>query len=365
MNLPHAIGWSIFLAFVLCMLALDLLVLHRKPHTIHLREALLGALAPVAAAALMGAGIYFAYSRHFLDLGYAPAPRVAAYYPRTGADAALLYFTGYIVELSLSADNVLLFVLLMGFFMVPRELQHRVLFWGVLGALLMRGIMVLLGAALLEHFIWVIYLFGAFLLFSGVRLLFRGNQPADPSNHLAVRLIRRTFPFMDGFDGKRFFSRINGRRVATTLLLVLICIELADLVFALDSIPAVFGITRDTFLVFTSNVMAIIGLRSMYFLLAGFIDRFRFLRHGLAAVLGFVGIKMLLPGAGILITKLAGGPTRDWEIDPYLSLAIIIALLAAAVAASLLFPATQVHAQAPAAKPLPPESPRPGVHASA
>jgi tellurite resistance protein TerC len=253
-----------------------------------------------------------------------------------------MFITGYLVELSLSADNVFLFVVLLTFFKVPPQYQHRVLFWGVMGALVMRGIMILAGTALLVRFEWIIYLFGAFLIFTGLKMLFANDEPKDPSNNIAIRVMRKIFPIHDSFEGPRFFTRLNGKRVATTLFLVLVCIEFTDLVFALDSIPAVFGITRDPYLVFTSNVFAILGLRSMYFLLAGVIDRFHLLKYGLAVVLGFVGIKMVLPGIAELLNH-ATDSHHKWEVNQYVSLAVIVLCLTGSIVASLIFPASHHH----------------------
>jgi len=346
MDLNHIIAWGIFLAFVLVMLAIDLLVLHRKPRPIHFGEALLGSLIPVSAALLFMGVLYYAYEHHVLNLGFLPAgidpgDHLARMYAANGREAALLFLTGYLVELSLSADNVFLFVVLMAFFRVPRPLQHRVLFWGVLGALAMRGIMIL-AAAELSQFEWMLGVFGAFLILMGFKMLFSRGEPKDPSDNIAVRLLRRIVPFQDGFEGQSFFTRAGGRRVATTLFLVLVCIEFTDLVFALDSIPAVFGITLDPFLVFTSNVFAILGLRSMYFLLAGVMDRFHLLKYGLALVLGFVGVKMVLPGASDVVDYFTGRHFT-WEIDKYVSLAVIVACLGGSVAASLLVPPGKRH----------------------
>jgi len=346
MELHHAIAWGIFLALVLVMLAIDLLVLHRRPHEIRLKEALIGALVPAVMAMLFIAAIYFAYEYHFLNLGILPAgidpsDHIARAYPTTGSEASLLFLTGYLVELSLSADNVFLFVVFMVFFRVPRQLQRRVLFWGVLGALVMRGILILT-AAELARFEWVIGVFGVFLILTGIKMLFSRGAPKDPSNNIAVRLVRKILPFKDGFDGPNFFTREGGKRIATTLFLVLVCIEFTDLIFALDSIPAVFGITLDPFIVFTSNIFAILGLRSMYFLLAGVIDRFHLLKYGLALVLGFVGVKMVLPGAAEIVNHFTGG-RHVWEIDKYVSLAVIVLCLAGSVVASLLLPSGQRH----------------------
>jgi tellurite resistance protein TerC len=350
MDLNHIIAWALFLVFVLVMLGIDLFVLHRKPHAISLREAAIGSLIPVVGAVLFAGAIYWAYNSHFLDLGVLSAEQraqsTANLFPETGHHATLLFMTGYVVELSLSADNVFLFVILINFFKVPRELQHRVLFWGVLGALLMRGIMIILGAAILSRFHWFIYLFGAFLLFTSIRMLTSRSDSPDPSNNIAVKIARKLFPIHNNYVGKNFFTRIDGRRVATTLFLVLVCIEFTDLVFALDSIPAIFGITQDAFIVFTSNVFAILGLRSMYFLLAGVMDKFHYLKFGLAVVLGFVGVKMLLPGLGHLYGRFITQGEHHWDVDQTLSLMIILGSLAASVVASLIFP-KKLHAQNP------------------
>jgi tellurite resistance protein TerC len=341
MDLHHVIAGGMFLALVLIMLLIDLLVLHRKPHEIRFREALIGTLVPVGFALLFTGAIYLAYQSRFLE---PPSNEASKLYPKAGdgVAACIMFLTGYLVELSLSADNVFLFVVLMNFFRVPRELQHRVLFWGVLGALVMRGIMIFAGTALIARFEWIIYLFGVFLLFTGGKMLLAGDEPKDPSNNMAVRLARRFLPIHDAFDGQNFFTRVNGKRMATTLFLVLVCIEFTDLVFALDSIPAIFGITLDWFLVFSSNVLAILGLRSMYFLLAGVIDRFHLLKYGLALVLGFVGVKMLLPGAAEAFNHFAGSH-HEWEINKFASLAVIVLCLAGSIVGSMLVPSKKHH----------------------
>ena len=334
MEMQHLMAWGIFVGVVVGMLGVDLLVLHRHPRKVSFREALVGTLLPVGMALVFMAGIYWAYEGHFLDLGMGHGAAGAKYYPTNGGDAAVMFFTGYVVELSLSADNVFLFVLLMGFFKVPRELQHRVLFWGVLGALVMRGLLVVGGAALLERFEWVIYVFGVFLLFAGVKMLVTGSKGGgggNPERSLAVRVVRKVLPIHGEFEGTKFFTRNGaGRLMGTSLLLVLVCIEITDLVFALDSIPAIFGITRDAFIVFTSNVFAVLGLRSMYFLLAGVMERFCYLKVGLAVVLGFVGVKMMLPGIGEAVGYYWGGE-HIWEVDRYVSLGVIVGVLGASV----------------------------------
>lgn len=342
MDLQHLIALTAFLVFVLLMLAVDLFVLHRNPHVIRFREALIGALLPVGMAIVFAGLLYYAYEHKTFGLGIVPEDirnSVDAHlWPQSGTEASILFATGYLVELSLSADNVFLFVVLMNFFRVPLHLQHRVLFWGVLGALVMRGIMIGAGSVLLIKFHGLIYLFGAFLVFTGIRMLFSGDAPTDPAQSFIVRTTRRLMPFSPDYDGQRFFTRIDGKRCATTLLLVLICIEFTDLVFALDSIPAIFGITQDWFIVFTSNVFAILGLRSMYFLLAGVMTKFHYLKYGLALVLGFVGVKMLAPLGGSLYGHATGTPPQEWVFDKYLSLAIILGTLALSIIASLVFP---------------------------
>jgi tellurite resistance protein TerC len=343
MDIQHAMAWGIFLAFVLAMLGFDLLVLHRKPREVQVREAFIGAALPVVLALLSVGIIYAAYEHHWLDLGVVRQTneQLKHLYPHTGYAAAVQFITGYVVELSLSADNIFLFVILMNVFKVPRPLQHRVLFWGVLGALVMRGIMIIVGATLLAKFQWIIYLFGGFLLFTAGRMLFSSHEGRDFSNNLAIRLVRKLFPIHPDFAGNKFFVTIDGRRMVTTLFIVLVCIEFTDLVFALDSIPAIFGITRDPFIVFTSNVFAILGLRSMYFLLAGIIDKFRYLKTGLAVVLGFVGAKMLLPVAGDLYGRYVTGTPQHWDIDEVLSLTIIVGTLAISIFASIIKPPKQ------------------------
>jgi tellurite resistance protein TerC len=336
-TLQIILAWSAFIALVAALLGFDLLILHRKPHAISVREAIIGSALPVVTALLFAGAIYAAYQTHFLHLGtgFDPDDR---YRPDTGGEAVTSYLTGYLIELTLSADNVFLFVLLIRHFRVPVELQHRVLFYGVLGALVLRGGMILGAGALLDLFHPLIYLFGAFLIFTGIKMLLTRNAPPpDPGNALPVRMARRVFSVHEGFVGSKFFIRIAGRRFATTLWIVLLCVEFTDVLFAVDSIPAIFGITHDSFLVFTSNVFAILGLRSMYFLLANLVDRFHYLTIGLAAVLTFVGLKMVLPllgkGYGSLI-----GRAQDWEIPKGIALGMILTLLAASVISSMLLP---------------------------
>ncbi len=267
--------WLSFNIFVLVLLALDLGILHRKSKEVSIREALLLSLGYFVLAMLFGAGVF-----HFL-----------------GEAAGVEFFTGYLLEKSLSVDNIFVFVLIFSHFSVPASYQHRVLFWGILGALVMRAAMILTGAAIIEAFHWVIYLFGAFLIFTGVKMLVTINQEPDMEGNRLVRLIRRNFRVTEGYEGNKFFVRSDGLLYLTPLMVVLILVEVSDLVFALDSIPAIFAITTDPFIVYTSNVFAILGLRALYFALVGIIYRFHYLKYGLSLVLMVVGAKMLINAA--------------------------------------------------------------------
>ena len=295
--------WGGFLAFVAAMLALDLGVFHRRPHEVHVGEALAWSGAWIALALVFNAWIYW----------------------RFGAEIGLEFLTGYLIEKSLSVDNVFVFVLLFTSFAVPKNLQHRVLFWGIFGALIMRIVFILFGALLLQRFHWVIYLFGGILIYSGYRFLVHGSGDVHPENNPLYRLFTRVAPAVPDYHGGAFTVLKDGRRHATPLLLVLVAIEASDLVFAVDSIPAIFGITEDPFIVFTSNIFAILGLRALYFVLGGFLGKFRYLDKGLALVLLFVGGKMLL--AGVV------------HVSTPLSLLVVAGVIGGSVVLSLLRPA--------------------------
>ena len=299
--------WIVFNAFVLGMLALDLGVVNRRAHVITLREATRWTLLVAAAAALFNVGI-------FVFRGHRPG---------------LEFLTGYLIELALSVDNIFVFILIFSYFQVKPEHQHRVLFWGIFGALLMRGMMIFTGALLIARFEWVIYLFGAFLVVTGIRMALQGDEEIEPEHNPVLRLVRRVIPISPAYEGQSFFTRIltggRTRWAATPLFVVLVLVETTDLVFALDSIPAIFAITRDPFLVYTSNIFAILGLRSLYFLLARVIERFHYLRFGLAVVLVFVGAKMLLTYFGV-------------HLGIGLSLGVVGGVLAVSVLASVVFP---------------------------
>ncbi|MBI5386023.1 MAG: TerC family protein [Verrucomicrobia bacterium] len=297
---PQLWIWIGFGAFVLAMLALDLGVFHRRSHTVGIKEALTWSGVWIALALLFNAGVW-----HW-----------------RGHDKGLEFITGYLVELSLSVDNLFVFLLIFAHFKVPLQYQHKVLFWGILGALLMRAVFIAAGVTLMETFHWIIYVFGAVLVVSGLKMSFEKDKEVHPENNPVLKLFRRFLPVTAEYHGGNFFVRRENLWRATPLFIVLLMLETTDLVFAVDSVPAVLAITTDPFIVYTSNVFAILGLRSMFFALAGVMNRFAYLHYGLAAVLVFVGAKMLLAGF--------------YKIPTLASLLVIVGLLAVAVAASLL-----------------------------
>ncbi|MCC6458632.1 MAG: TerC family protein [Caldilineaceae bacterium] len=295
--------WVIFNVFVLGLLALDLGVFHRKDHVVGMREAAIWTVVWISISLLFNLGIYF----------YA------------GPEPALQFLTGYLIEKSLSVDNIFVFVMLFSYFNVPPIFQHRVLFWGILGALIMRGVLIGVGAFLIAQFHWVIYIFGAFLVFTGIRMaVHKDDENVEVESNAVVKLLRRFMPVTQQYHGHDFFVREGGRLFATPLFVVLLIVETTDLVFALDSIPAIFAVTQDPFIVYTSNVFAILGLRSMYFLLADIVTKFRFLKMGLSAILVFVGVKMLIEGF--------------YHIPIVVSLGVIASILTISIVASLLLP---------------------------
>ena len=302
--------WVGFNVFVLLMLAVDLGVFHRKAHAVSIREAITWSVVWIALAMLFNLGLYLFWDK------LAPGSTYS------NSQAALAFFTGYLIEKSLSVDNLFVFVLIFTFFAVPAIYQHRVLFWGILGALLMRGTLIAVGAALLKEFHWIIYVFGAFLIFTGIRMALHRNEEMHPEQNPLVKWLRRVMPVTETYEDDHFFIRRAGRLMATPLFLVLVLIESTDLIFAVDSIPAIFAVTQESFIVYTSNVFAILGLRSLYFLLAGVVDKFHYLKLGLSVVLVFVGIKMLI--------------VDIYKIPVGLSLGVIASLLAISVVASLI-----------------------------
>jgi tellurite resistance protein TerC len=315
--------WIGFIGLVLGMLALDLGVFHRKDHVVKTREALTWSGIWVAVALLFSVFIYFGYERHWMGMG--TTVDLIDGQVNTGRDAVVKYITGYVVEESLSVDNIFVIALLFTYFKVPPVYQHRVLFWGILGAIAMRGGMIYVGSALMRYH-WVIWVFGGFLVFTGLRMMFAKEKGHDPGKNPIVIAVRRILPVTPDYHGHHFLVRQGGRLALTPLALALILVEATDLVFAVDSIPAIFAITADPFLVFTSNIFAILGLRSLYFALAGMMDQFRYLKVALAVVLVVVGVKML--AASWLKAQL--GP----NFNLYL-LGAVFAILGAGVVASL------------------------------
>ncbi|MCE2893874.1 MAG: TerC family protein [Flammeovirgaceae bacterium] len=298
--------WIAFNLFVLAMLALDLGVFHRKSHEVSIREALTWTCVWITLAMLFNLFVYYYFDR----------------------SKALEFFTGYIIEKSLSVDNIFVIILIFSYFKVPYAYQHKVLFWGILGALVMRVIFILTGVELIHRFHWLIYIFGGFLVFTGIRMLTSGDLKIDPEKNPLVKLARKVMPITPSFEGDRFFVKQEGKTWATPLFLVVILIETTDLIFAVDSIPAILAISDDSFIVYTSNVFAILGLRSLYFALAGIEKYFKYLKYGLSAILVFVGVKMCVADL--------------FKIPIEVSLIVIGFTLMIAMVSSRLFPEKQV-----------------------
>ncbi|HOH08213.1 MAG: Inner membrane protein alx [bacterium ADurb.Bin431] len=342
--------WIGFIGFVLAMLALDLGVFHRKAHVVQMKEALGWSGVWIALGLAFSFFIYHAYNAHWFGLG--TAVDAVDGLVNSGRTAAIKYLTGYVVEKSLSVDNIFVIAMIFGFFAVPAIYQHRVLFWGILGALVMRGAMIGVGAALIAKFHWILYIFGGFLILTGAKMLFMHGGAEDPNRNVMVRLVRRFFPVTERFHGQHFIVRAGsaasrkgvlpgddeaddtvvgsvkkGAVLLTPLALALIVVEATDLIFAVDSIPAIFAITADPFLVFTSNVFAILGLRSLYFALAGMLDKFRYLKVALAVVLMVVGAKML---TATWLKSVLGDHFN------FILLGVILSILAAGILLSLL-----------------------------
>jgi tellurite resistance protein TerC len=323
--------WAGFILLVLMLLVLDLSVFHRRSHAVGMKEALLESSLWIGLALAFNVFVYFAYEHHWQGLGAAPSH----HHPNgmRGFHAAVLFFTGYVVEESLSVDNLFVMALVFNYFAIPGKYQHRVLFWGIVGAQIMRGAMIGIGAALIDRFAWILYIFGAFLIYAAYKML-SADSATDPNKNILMRLAKRFFPITHEIHGDHFVVRVvpledNSRRgmrwALTPLALALIVVETTDLIFAVDSIPAVFAITTDPFLVFTSNIFAVLGLRSLYFALAQMIAKFKYLKVSLAAILALVGVKML---------------ARDWlhEIRhvSLITLGVIAGILGAGIVASVL-----------------------------
>jgi tellurite resistance protein TerC len=292
--------WVGFNAFILAMLALDLGVFHRKAHEVSVREATIWSAVWIALAMVFNVFVYFT----------------------RGAEQGIQFFTGYVIEKSLSVDNIFVIALIFSFFAVPKLYQHRVLFWGILGALVMRAAFIAAGAALLERFHWILYVFGAFLLFTGIRMALHRDEEIHPEHNPVLKLVRRMIPVTNDYEGHHFFVRKAATLMATPLFLVLVLVETTDLIFAVDSIPAIFAVTQDPFIVYTSNIFAILGLRSLYFVLAGVMSKFVYLKLGLSAILGFVGSKMLI--------------VELYKVPAMVSLLVVLSILTLAIVASVL-----------------------------
>jgi tellurite resistance protein TerC len=304
----EALLFTVFNVFVLILLFLDLKVFHRESHTIKMKEALLSSAFWIGLAMLFCAGVFYF----------------------KGHDSGMKFLAGYLIEESLSVDNLFVFIVIFAFFKVPDHYQHRVLFWGIMGALVMRALFIFAGVSLIHRFHWIMYLFGAFLIFTGWKLVFGKEKEIEPEKNVMLKIIRKFFPISDRYEKDKFFSRQNGRLHATPLFVVLAIIEATDLLFAVDSIPAVLSVTTDPFIVYTSNIFAIMGLRSLYFALAGLMGMFHYLNYGLGAILAFVGIKMLIADI--------------YHVPIAMALGFIVLTLAISVILSIRYPKKPEHA---------------------
>lgn len=310
--------WIGFIVLIGLFLALDLGVFNKNPHVISTKEAFGWTTLWVSISLLFSAFIYFGYEHHWLGLGETLGQ------PMSGSEAVIKYLTGYLIEQSLSVDNIFVIAMIFAYFRIPALYQHRVLFWGILGAVIFRGLMILVGTWLINHVSWITYIFGAILFYSAYRMVASGDEHVELDANPVVRFFKRFFPVTATIESDHFFVKQNGVRFATPLFIALIVVETTDIFFALDSIPAIFAITTDPFIVFSSNIFAILGLRSLYFVLASILDRFRFLQYSLVVILAFVGLKMIL--------------LHHVHLPEWLSLAVIVVVLAAGILASLLIP---------------------------
>lgn len=311
--------WGTFLAFVLGMLALDLGVFHRQAHEVKTKEALLWSAFWIALALVFNGGVYLYWDSIYPNSEY------------TRSEAGIAFLTGYLIEKSLSVDNIFVFLLIFTYFQIPAKYQHRVLFWGIIGALVFRALFIALGSAMLKNFAWTVVFFGLLLIYSGIKMIKMKDKHMDPGNNPVIKWFQSRFKVTSEFDGQKFFTVKDGVRYATPLMLALIFIEMSDIVFAIDSIPAIFAITKDPFIVFTSNVFAILGLRALYFAIGGLVGMFRYLGYGLAAILVFVGGKML--GTYAMHTFF-GQPEYKFPIG--ISLGVIATLLTISILASII-----------------------------
>jgi tellurite resistance protein TerC len=371
------LAYTLFIALVIVFLALDLGVFHREAHEVSMKEAATWSVIWVTCGVLFAGFVYYAYENHWLGLGlqtrmFNPEAAHDANVPLitygvvTGWTAAVQYLTGYVVEKSLAMDNIFVIAMIFGFFAIPGKYQHRVLFWGIIGALVMRGAMIAIGGELVMKYQWILIVFGAFLLLTALKMALIKTE-SDPSKNVIVRLVKKFYPVTNIYHGQKFFVRVNrseleesaamgqgqqkdvGAKAAldltqptvlaiTPLFLALIMVEITDLVFAVDSIPAIFAITPDPFIVFTSNIFAILGLRALYFCLAALIQKFRYLKPALILILAFVGVKLLLLSVPPYLDVLGLSAQKSIKIDPFVSLAVVLGLLTAAVVLSIMRP---------------------------
>jgi len=313
--------WVGFLGFVLAMLALDLGVFHKDAHEVKIKEALIWSAIWIGLALLFNLGLYFTWDFIYPQSEYTPK------------EAGLAFLTGYIVEKALSVDNIFVFLMVFAYFNVPPKYQHRVLFWGIIGALVFRAAFIAAGSAMLKNFAWTVLIFGGFLILTGIKMIATKEKKLDPEKNPVIKLVRKLIPVTPDYVGQKFFTRIDGRLWATPLFVTLVFVEFTDIIFAVDSIPAIFAITKDPFIVFTSNVFAILGLRALFFALAGLMGLFHYLGTGLAAILLFVGGKMVYT---YYMHTWGGAP--DFKFPIGVSLGIIVGLIALSVVASLLWP---------------------------
>ena len=313
--------WAGFIGLIMMLLAFDLGIFHRKAHVIGIKEALFWTTFWILLSLLFNGLIYFIYEHHWFDVG------LLGIHETDGREAALKFFTGYILEKSLSLDNIFVIAMIFSYFGIPPEYQHRVLFWGILGAIILRALMIFIGVTLIENFDWMIYIFGLFLIVSAVKILISKDEMIRPEHNWLIRFARKVFPVSAELHGDKFFISLNGRFAVTPLLLVLIVVESSDVLFAVDSIPAIFAVTTDPFIVFSSNIFAILGLRALYFALAAVIAEFRYLKVSLVYILIYVGLKMIL--------------SHYYTISTLVSLAIIIIIILAGILASLYVKGTE------------------------
>jgi tellurite resistance protein TerC len=332
------VPWVAFLVLVFALLALDLGVLNRKVHEISTKEALKWTAFWIGLALLFGVGIYFMYEYHWMGVGLHEG---AVGGDTKGADALMLYLSGYLIEKALSLDNIAVMAMIFGSFAIPLKYQHRVLFWGILGALVFRGIMIAFGAAVVSQWSSVLYIFGAVLIGMAIHSTFGGDDDTDPKDKWITKFMMKHFNYTPEITGMHFFEKIDGKKFITPLLVALVVIEFSDIIFAVDSIPAIFGITTDPFIVFTSNIFAILGLRSLYFVLASMIEKFAGLKYAIGFILVFVGVKLLIPAGYDIynyVNKLEGDAAlHAFHLPVWTSLVVVVGSVTVGIIGSLIY----------------------------